>query len=140
LKYPFRRNGEMMASRLASSTSRNATCSSHERAPYNLTWSTEGLINEYCNPCEAIVDGRDVQVPPLEEVDRFSLDGVAYEAFHGGEIQGRQLSAGQLTTAAGVCAMVDLLLAGRLPQRGFVRQEEARLDEFLANRFGRYLA
>lgn len=54
-----------------------------------------------------------------------------------GEIQGRQLSAIQLTTAAGVCAMVDL---GRLPQRGFVRQEEARLDEFLANRFGRYLA
>ena len=25
---------------------------------YNLTWSTEGLINEYLNPCEAIVDGR----------------------------------------------------------------------------------
>ena len=24
---------------------------------YNLTWSTDGLINEYCNPCEAIVDG-----------------------------------------------------------------------------------
>ena len=24
---------------------------------YNLTWSTEGLINEYCNPCEALVDG-----------------------------------------------------------------------------------
>ncbi|NBQ89654.1 MAG: hypothetical protein EBU07_19765, partial [Betaproteobacteria bacterium] len=25
---------------------------------YNLTWSTEGLINEYLNPCEAIVDGQ----------------------------------------------------------------------------------
>ena len=24
---------------------------------YNLTWSTDGLINEYCNPCEAIHDG-----------------------------------------------------------------------------------
>ena len=24
---------------------------------YSLTWSTEGLINEYGNPCEAIVDG-----------------------------------------------------------------------------------
>ncbi len=24
---------------------------------YNLTWSTDGLINEYCNPCEAIIDG-----------------------------------------------------------------------------------
>src|SRR5712692_6758279 len=25
---------------------------------YNLTWSTDGLINEYCNHCEAIVDGQ----------------------------------------------------------------------------------
>ncbi len=25
---------------------------------YNLTWSTDGLINEYCNPCEAIHEGR----------------------------------------------------------------------------------
>ena len=24
---------------------------------YNLTWSTDGLINEYCNPCEAIHEG-----------------------------------------------------------------------------------
>ena len=32
---------------------------------YNLTWSTEGLINEYCNPCEAIVDGVRTTVPPL---------------------------------------------------------------------------
>ena len=32
--------------------------------------------------------------------------------------------------------MVDLLAQGRLPQRGFVRQEDVALDEFLANRFG----
>jgi hypothetical protein len=25
---------------------------------YNLTWSVDGLINEYCHPCEAIHDGR----------------------------------------------------------------------------------
>ena len=25
---------------------------------YNLTWSTDGLINEYCNPCEAIHAGK----------------------------------------------------------------------------------
>ena len=25
---------------------------------YNLTWSVDGLINEYCHPCEAIRDGR----------------------------------------------------------------------------------
>lgn len=194
---------------------------------YNLTWSTDGLINEYCNPCEAIVDGRFIETLPLEEVDEFSLDGVTYEAFNtsGGlgtlcetlagrvdnlnyktvrypghrdamkllirdlrlgerrallkdvletalpityqdvvlvfvtvsgrrdgllvqesyakkiysrDVDGERLSAIQLTTAAGVCAMVDLLVAGRLPQHGLVRQEQASLADFLGNRFGRY--
>lgn len=49
---------------------------------YNLTWSTEGLINEYCNPCEAIVDGRRVELPALEGHETFALDGVEYEAFN----------------------------------------------------------
>ena len=49
---------------------------------YNLTWSTDGLINEYCNPCEAIVDGELRQVPALEELEALSFDGVAYEAFN----------------------------------------------------------
>jgi saccharopine dehydrogenase-like NADP-dependent oxidoreductase len=49
---------------------------------YNLTWSTEGVINEYCEPCEAIVDGRICSVPALEEREEFSLDGVLYEAFN----------------------------------------------------------
>ncbi|WP_420994394.1 saccharopine dehydrogenase C-terminal domain-containing protein [Cupriavidus sp. 30B13] len=49
---------------------------------YNLTWSTEGLINEYCNPCEAIVDGRRVEVAALEGLESFALDGVEYEAFN----------------------------------------------------------
>ncbi len=196
---------------------------------YNLTWSTDGLINEYCNPCEAIVDGLLREVPALEEVEQFSLDGVEYEAFNtsGGlgtlcetlegrvenlnyktvrypghrdivkilirdlrlgmhrgvlrdvfeaaipmttqdvvlvfitvtghkegrlvqetfvrkiysrRVNGRHLSAIQLTTAAGVCAMVDLLREGRIRDHGFVRQEEATLEDFLANRFGAYYA
>ena len=49
---------------------------------YNLTWSTDGLINEYCNPCEAIVDGTLREVPALEEIEEFSLDGLTYEAFN----------------------------------------------------------
>jgi saccharopine dehydrogenase-like NADP-dependent oxidoreductase len=49
---------------------------------YNLTWSTEGVINEYCEPCDAIVDGRLCSVPALEEREEFSLDGVLYEAFN----------------------------------------------------------
>ena len=49
---------------------------------YNLTWSTDGLINEYCNPCEAIREGRLAEVLPLEGLESFSLDGVDYEAFN----------------------------------------------------------
>jgi saccharopine dehydrogenase-like NADP-dependent oxidoreductase len=49
---------------------------------YNLTWSTDGVINEYCEPCEAIVDGQLRETPALEELEEFSLDGVTYEAFN----------------------------------------------------------
>ena len=42
----------------------------------------------------------------------------------------------QLTTAAGICTMADLMREGKLPQRGFVRQEQCALSDFLANRFG----
>jgi len=196
---------------------------------YNLTWSTDGIINEYIEPCEAIVDGRLAQVPAMEEREEFSLDGVTYEAFntsgglgtlcetlagkvrtlnyrtirypghaaimkmllndlnlrnrrdllkdileqalpataqdvvivfvtvsgikdgrlmqetyahkiYSGFVAGRPRSAIQITTAAGICAVLDLLAAGRLPQKGFVRQEEIALADFLANRFGRRYA
>ena len=192
---------------------------------YNLTWSTEGLINEYCNPCEAIVDGVRTTVPALEGLETFALDGVEYEAFNtsgglgtltetlagkarqvdyqsirypghnailklllndlrlrdrrdllkdiletaipttdqdvivvfatasgmkggrlvqdsysariiGTQVAGHTLSAIQLTTAAGICTVLDLVAQGRLPQRGFVGQEAVRLADFLANRFG----
>ncbi|NVP53940.1 saccharopine dehydrogenase family protein [Mycoplana rhizolycopersici] len=49
---------------------------------YNLTWSTDGVINEYIEPCEAIVEGALIEVPALEEREEFSLDGVTYEAFN----------------------------------------------------------
>jgi saccharopine dehydrogenase-like NADP-dependent oxidoreductase len=196
---------------------------------YSLTWSTDGLINEYCNPCEVIIDGRRSEVPALDGLEEFILDGIAYEAFntsgglgtladslegrvrnldyksirypghgerirllavdlglghrrdlfkqvleaaiptttqdvvvvlitavgdrggrlvqdafarriHGRAVGGTQWSAIQLATATGACAMIDLHGAGRLPARGFVRQEDARLDDFLSNRFGRLFA
>src|SRR5262249_11002749 len=47
---------------------------------YNLTWSTDGLINEYCNPCEAIHERKMAEVLPLEGLEHFSLDGIDYEA------------------------------------------------------------
>ncbi|MBV9692549.1 MAG: saccharopine dehydrogenase NADP-binding domain-containing protein, partial [Alphaproteobacteria bacterium] len=54
----------------------------HNALKYNLTWSTDGLINEYCNPCESIRDGVRIEVPALEELEQFTLDGVEYEAFN----------------------------------------------------------
>ena len=194
---------------------------------YNLTWSTDGLINEYCNPCEAIHDGQRMNVLPLEGVEHFSLDGVRYEAFNtsGGlgtlcdtldshvrelnyktiryqghrdymafliselrlgqrrdmlkeilenaipvtfqdvvvifctasgtrkgqlvqisdarKIYGQTIgdeawSAIQITTAAGVCAVVDMHAEGKLSGQGLVRQEQVGLEEFLDNRFGQH--
>ena len=192
---------------------------------YNLTWSTDGLINEYIEPCEAIVEGKLATVPAMEEREEFSLDGVTYEAFNtsGGlgtlaktlegrvrtmnyrtirypghqaiikallndfnlrnrrdvlkdlfenalpttmqdvvvifvtvcgwkdgrylqetyankvyasVVAGKKMSAIQITTAAGITTVLDLLADGKLPQKGFVRQEEIALGEFLNNRFG----
>jgi saccharopine dehydrogenase-like NADP-dependent oxidoreductase len=196
---------------------------------YNLTWSTEGVINEYCQPCEAIVDGVHTELPPLEHLEHFSVDGVRYEAFNtsGGlgtlcetyagnlrslnyksirypghrdimkvlvsdlrlgsrralfkdvlegalpateqdlivifvtasgfrdgvlvqesyanrlyprQIGGRCWSAIQLATSSSACAVLDLLRDARLPQQGFVRQEQIALHDFLGNRFGAFYA
>ncbi len=49
---------------------------------YNLTWSTDGLINEYCNPCDAVVDGALIKTAPLEDLEEISVDGVDYECFN----------------------------------------------------------
>jgi saccharopine dehydrogenase-like NADP-dependent oxidoreductase len=194
---------------------------------YNLTWSTDGLINEYGNPCQCIHDGNLIETLPLEGLEHFSLDGVDYEAFNtsggvgtlaetlkgsvrtlnyktiryrghreliaflmnelhlnrrrgmlkdilesaipvtpqdvvlifctvtgwqGGrltqitdarkiyhrELLGETWSAIQITTASSLCAVLDLHVAGALPERGFIRQEQVSLEQFLANRFGRY--
>ena len=37
-----------------------------------------------------------------------------------------------------LCAVLDLLAAGRLPQAGFVRQEDVDFCDFVTNRFGRH--
>ena len=64
------------------------------RLKYNLTWSTEGLINEYCNPCDVLYEGKRVKVMPLEGYETLTLEGEEYEAFH---------------TSGGVGSLVDLL-------------------------------
>jgi saccharopine dehydrogenase-like NADP-dependent oxidoreductase len=194
---------------------------------YKLTWSTDGLINEYCNRCEAVHDGQHQWVLPLEGLEYFSLDGLRYEAFNtsGGlgslcetlagkvrelnyktirylghrdlvaflvnelrlgehraefktlleraipvtfqdvvvvfctvsgwrngqyvqltdarkiyhqTLNGEHWSAIQLTTAAGVCAVIDLVREGSIEGTGFYTQESVPLDQFLDNRFGGY--
>jgi len=196
---------------------------------YNLTWSTDGLINEYCNLCEAIHEGRQIDILALEGLEHFSLDGIDYEAFNtsgglgtlcetlsgrvrtlnyktvrysghrdlmmflvqglrlserrailkdilekavpitlqdvvlifttvtgwqGGYLQqltdarkiyhgdmfGEHWSAIQITTSAALCAVLDLHAEGKLPRQGFVKQEQVRLNDFLANRFGKHYA
>lgn len=49
---------------------------------YYLSWSTAGLINEYCQVGEALHDGRRITTLPLEGVERLTIDGVEYEAFN----------------------------------------------------------
>ena len=50
-------------------------------------------------------------------------------------------SAIQITTAAGICAMLDLLVEGKLPRAGLhPAGGRAASPTFLANRFGRVYA
>lgn len=196
---------------------------------YSLTWSTDGVINEYGNLCKAIVDGDEIDVLPLEGLEEIEIDGKLYEAFNtsgglgslgetygdsvktmnyktirypghceqmrllmnglklnhdrdtlkriledsvpqtlqdvviiyaavtgyqDGELReenyvnkvypevvaGRLWSAIQITTAAGICSVIDLVLSDPGSYQGFVAQEQFRLKDVLSNRFGEYYA
>jgi len=196
---------------------------------YSLTWSTDGLINEYGNTCYGIENGEITALLPLEGYETISLDGIYYEAFNtsGGlgtlaetyagkvntmnyrtlrypghcdiikllmvdlklnedrdtlkrilenaipktlqdvvliyvavtgykdselfdenyvkkiypqEIGGKLWSSIQITTAAGICAVVDIVLNHPDQFHGFVTQESISLVDFVANRFGKYYA
>jgi saccharopine dehydrogenase-like NADP-dependent oxidoreductase len=49
---------------------------------YYLSWSTNGLINEYCNEADAIYEGKSIKVLPLEGAEQLIIEGEAYEAFN----------------------------------------------------------
>jgi len=49
---------------------------------YSLTWSTDGLINEYGNLCAAIENGQEVTLLPLDDLEEIKIDGLTYEAFN----------------------------------------------------------
>ncbi len=194
---------------------------------YSLTWSTDGLINEYANPCSGIESGRMTVLLPLEGHETIEVDGLLYEAFNtsGGlgtladtyngrvrtmnyktlrypghcekihflmqdlklsqdrptlkrilenaipqtlqdvvliyvSVMGRQKgqlfeenyvkkvypqkiaghlwSAIQITTACGLCAVLDMVLQDPSGYHGFVTQESFSLPRFIENRFGQY--
>jgi saccharopine dehydrogenase-like NADP-dependent oxidoreductase len=68
-------------------------------------------------------------------------DGRLLQQTYANKVYGRKMggatwSAIQVTTAGGICAVLDMLAQGHLPTQGFVRQEDIPLEAFLANRFG----
>jgi saccharopine dehydrogenase-like NADP-dependent oxidoreductase len=56
------------------------------------------------------------------------------------EIDGEQWTGIQITTAAGITGVVDMVRAGQLQQSGFLKMEEIDCAAFLKNRFGKYYA
>ena len=196
---------------------------------YSLTWSTDGLINEYGNTCYGIEEGELTALQPLEGFETITLDGVLYEAFNtsGGlgtlaesydgrirtmnyktlrypghckkikllmndlrlnddrdtlkrilenaipktlqdvvliyvavagkqdgefyesnyvkkvypqNIAGKRWSSIQVTTAAGICSVMDIVLDRPGEFSGFVAQERIALNDVIHNRFGKYYA
>ena len=59
---------------------------------------------------------------------------------YAGYIAGQECSAIQITTAGSACAVIDLVREGKLPQKGFIKQEDINFEDFIANRFGRVYA
>ena len=53
-------------------------------------------------------------------------------------IAGKQRRTIAWTTAASICAVVEMVNNGQLPDKGFIRQEEIPLEPFLATRNGSY--
>src|ERR1700737_1117643 len=68
------RSGEMRVGALPLSAS--------NQMKYYLSWSTAGLINEYCHFGEALTQGRRILTTPLDGVEHLTIDGVEYEAFN----------------------------------------------------------
>ena len=49
---------------------------------YSLTWSTDGLINEYGNVCYGVENGESTTLLPLEGYETIEVDGLLYEGFN----------------------------------------------------------
>jgi saccharopine dehydrogenase-like NADP-dependent oxidoreductase len=49
---------------------------------YYLTWSTDGLINEYVNDCDVLSNHKHIKTQPLDGLEQVYIDGDRYEAFN----------------------------------------------------------
>lgn len=49
---------------------------------YGITWSIDGVVNEYIHPCVVIKDGKKKLMPALGEIETIVIDGNVFEAFH----------------------------------------------------------
>ncbi len=59
-----------------------------------------------------------------------------YQAYHPITINGKEWRAISWTTAASVAAVVEMVAAGTLPQKGFIKQEEIGFQDFLNTKNG----
>ena len=56
--------------------------SANNTMQYYLSWSPEGLVNEYNKSCKMIRDGKLMAAEPLEGYETVIIDGQEYEAFN----------------------------------------------------------
>lgn len=49
---------------------------------YSITWSADGVINEYINDAEVIHNGVRKTVPSMDDLEVININGRAYEAFY----------------------------------------------------------
>lgn len=63
-----------------------------------------------------------------------------YKAYHPIEIDGQHWRAISWTTAASIAAVVEMVANGSLPARGFIKQEDIPLDQFLKTENGSFYA
>jgi len=52
----------------------------HPEQSYNLTWSVDGLVNEYIRPCRVRKDGKEMEIQALDGLSKVVIDGSEYEA------------------------------------------------------------
>jgi saccharopine dehydrogenase-like NADP-dependent oxidoreductase len=56
--------------------------SANNEMKYYLSWSSQGLINEYLKPCDALYRAQPIKTLPLDGLEHIIIDGIGYEAFN----------------------------------------------------------